>query len=289
MTFSPDKSLLAVGLLNGHIELWQVSDSSLINTLEGHTGAITSLDFGPDGETVVSGSVDTTIRLWQVRDGEELITLEEHTEPISQVRFSPDGTTLASASWDTTVRLWQVSDGEVLYTLDHFPHQVTDVAFAPDGNTLISTAGDLLRLWQVSDGSVVGTPIEAHAGAITSVSFAPDGQAFITSSDDRTVRIWQTDTGTLLNTFEIGVPIRNTAIIANSSIVAVDVGYVQLWWISTGEQLESVTGRGMTFSADKRHLATVNFNQDTQFYSSIQLWQMPVLADDAPQVNGASS
>jgi WD40 repeat protein len=66
VAFSPDRQLPASGSADNTIRLWQVADGKLLQTLEGHTGAVPSIAFSPGGKLLISGSSDGTIRLWGV-------------------------------------------------------------------------------------------------------------------------------------------------------------------------------------------------------------------------------
>ena len=64
LAFSPDDIVLAAGLRNGGIELFDLTTGEKINTLNGHTAIVGTLVFSPDGKTLVSTGQDGTILVW---------------------------------------------------------------------------------------------------------------------------------------------------------------------------------------------------------------------------------
>jgi len=110
VTFSPeDKSLLAFGLNDGRIYIWDLSPDDAIHGLFGHGGQVHSVAFSPDGSLLASGSNDDTIKIWDVFTGQMLRTLSGHSESVLSVVFSPDGSLLASGSNDGSVRFWNLA------------------------------------------------------------------------------------------------------------------------------------------------------------------------------------
>ncbi len=70
LAFSPDNTVLILGLISGGIQLRDVTTGKVLNTLDGHTGSPVAFSFSPDGKTLVSAADDGTILLW---DWEEVL------------------------------------------------------------------------------------------------------------------------------------------------------------------------------------------------------------------------
>ncbi|HXV99314.1 MAG TPA: WD40 repeat domain-containing protein, partial [Anaerolineae bacterium] len=219
MAFSADGQLLAAGLANKTVLLWQVADRKLMHTLSAPAQNVKNLAFSPDGRLLAVGSTNQ-VTLWQVT---ECVSLSpECREPLrmltgppgvllKNITFSPDGALLAAGAWNNdAVQLWQVGGcatpseacGAPLSPLQGPAGTALSVAFSPQDDLLaVGTASGAVRLWQVSTGSVVGA-LEGHTAGVNSLAFSADGARLVSGSADGTVRLWQISTGALLHTFE---------------------------------------------------------------------------------------
>jgi WD40 repeat protein len=92
--------------------------NACLQTLEGHSGSVSSVAFSHDSTRLASASDDRAVKIWDAGSGECLQTLEGHSGWVRSVAFSHDSTRLASASSDRTVKIWDAGSGKCLQTLN---------------------------------------------------------------------------------------------------------------------------------------------------------------------------
>ena len=227
VAFSPDGNTIAGWGGSSTVRLWDMDTGELRHTLE-HRSTITDVVFSPDGYTIATGSLD--VRLWDAETGRLRDILTGHTDYVNSVAFSPDGYTIASGSRDATVGLWDVETGEHYNPLIGHTDSVNSVAFSPDGNTIASGSSDgTVRLWGADGGELTLT---GHTYGVEVVAFSPDGTTLASSGGyyDRTVRLWDAETGQHLQTLTghtYGV--EGVAFSPDGTTLASSDGTVLLW------------------------------------------------------------
>ncbi|CAO3565254.1 unnamed protein product [Mortierella alpina] len=193
--YSPDGKVLATGLGNGTISLYNTATWEKTCEMSGHTGDVYSAVFSPSGQLIASGSRDSTVRLWDAQTGEPGAILSGHTDMVNSVVFSPSGQQIASGSYDQTVRLWDAQTGAPGAILRGHTGHILSVAFSPSGQQIVSSSYDnMVRLWDARTGAP-GAILSGHTGYVFSVVFSPSGQQIASGSDDNTVRLWDAQTG----------------------------------------------------------------------------------------------
>jgi WD40 repeat protein/serine/threonine protein kinase len=197
-------------------------------------------------------------------------TLRGHTGTVNSVAYSPDGQFLASAA-DGTVRLWETGTGKILHTLKGGDSRlVLGVAFSPDGQRLASAGGSILQLWDVATCKELRSLKEDKIGGFTSVTFSPDGQHLATTSGDRTVRLWEVETGKEL--FSFGRRNDSARCVAISpdgrhlASASTRDGAVTLWEATTGKEIRTFRGHigsatSVAFSPDGELLASAGLDR----------------------------
>jgi len=167
-----------------------------------------------------------------------MLELLDHREVIRDLKFAPDGSMrLLSASRDGTLKVWDLQDdGNMGKTLRGISKWVYGCAWSPDAKT-ICMVGDTrsVSLYESKKYSMI-RKLDGHSHDVCSCDFSPDGALLVTASYDTQVIIWDPHTGAILKKLLHMHP-PPSPIFAGGANGA----YV----------------RGVTFSHDGRHLASV--------------------------------
>ena len=83
--------------------------------------------------------------------------------------------------------------------------------------------------------------LEGHSSSVNSVAFSHDSTR-LASSDDRTVKIWDTSSGECLQTLGIGKMLFNISIDTTNSFLHIDIGTIAINAPSASNVTPSVTG-----------------------------------------------
>jgi WD40 repeat protein len=205
LAWSPDGTMLGLGLWDGLLRLVRVADGQVVDIMGQHSAQVQNVAFSQDGRLVASCALED-VRLWQVSDGSLLRIWEIPGGGwIVGVTFSPDGTLVAAQrSSDGAVQLWRVADGALVRTFSgDWGLYFGGLAFSPDGAVLALATGSQVLVWTVADGSLLRTlelPVEDETDiAFTSISFSPDGSLLAAVAHGE-LQLWQVADGRLLQT-----------------------------------------------------------------------------------------
>ncbi|GAA5986790.1 hypothetical protein JCM11641_004792 [Rhodosporidiobolus odoratus] len=191
----------------------RVLDVGLVHTLV-HDSVVCCVRFSPDGKVLATGCNRNTT-LYDTKTGAKIAILFDENSGskadnyIRSVSFSPDGKYLATGSEDRIVRIWNLAHKRISQVFHGHKSEIYSLAFSPDGRRLVSGSGDkTARMWDLETGAAVFTltieditiaengPVDA---GVTSVVFSPDGKFLAAGSLDTVVRIWDAETGQLLD------------------------------------------------------------------------------------------
>ena len=263
------------------IVAWNLNSRQLIHSFE--TPASTfSTWLAPDG-THVATALGKTVTVWQVMDGQSVRELNA-AGTVMDAAWSPDGMMLATSCtekrWEQSdvkdvpiIELWQLPSGKHI-RLAGLTKRADFLAFDPNGSCLLG-ANQVERegrrvsqviLWDLPSGAI-RTQSLGPSTTLSGVAFSPDSKRIATTWRDRTVRVWDTVTGTELLRLALqeGINASRVAFSPNGKVLGVGTWNCELWR-ATGHHPVTIPVEGsVTFASFHPHLDKVLIGSMQEF------------------------
>lgn len=228
--WSPCGSKLASACKNGSINLWNPYTGKQIGkTMTGHKMWVTSLCWEPYHKNpeciyLASASKDCDIRIWDTKMAQTCHILSGHTKSVTCIKWGGNNL-IYSASQDRTVKVWRAYDGVLCRTLEGHAHWVNTLALNVDyilrtgpmklglnannpleyakmqyesvgEEKLVSGSDDFtLFLWKPEKDKKPIARMTGHQQLINDVKFAPNGCIIASASFDKSIKLWESNTG----------------------------------------------------------------------------------------------
>ena len=161
------------------------------------------------GHTIVICDQNGIVNTWDSEIGQEIGWFKPMMEEwdVPQVCFSWDGKRIVVGSQSSgDVYILDVRGGEMprsLYGTTYSSlYPISHLSFAPDGCQFASaTTNGLVHIWDASTGEHIRC-LSGHHDLMRSIVFTSDSRRLITGSWDKTVRLWQIESGEVLQSFD---------------------------------------------------------------------------------------
>lgn len=204
--------------------VWFADNGERLGTYRGHNGAVWTCDVSRDSSRLITGSADQTVKLWNVKTGSVLFTFQLDSTCRS-VEFSV-GDKLAVVTTDHFIELPSAihvkriatdpdeQSGESVLTIKGPVGRINRAVWGPLNKTIISGGEDsVLRIWDAETGKLLKESDEktGHTKGITSLVKSVDGSHFITGSLDKSAKLWDIRTLSLLKTYVSERPVNAVA------------------------------------------------------------------------------
>jgi len=104
---------------------------------------------------------------------------------------------------DNTIRILSLRDLTQKLVINAHKLSVFTLQYDPLTNMLISGSRDAhLKRWDPEQNYQLEKSVVAHTYAINSICLSPDGKFFVSASMDKTIKVWETETMTLLKVID---------------------------------------------------------------------------------------
>lgn len=141
LSFSPDGNLIAVGLDNGEVQIWDTNKGELFTSVHYHMYTTHALAFSPDRVLIASGASDQKAKIWILDTGLE-ISDQGNVVNVYDLAFSPNGRYLAISSAEVVIVVDTQTGQEAAryWDRDRATKNMFEVAFSSDGKKLASSS-----------------------------------------------------------------------------------------------------------------------------------------------------
>ncbi|KAF2359045.1 WD40 repeat [Trinorchestia longiramus] len=158
LSWIADGSVLGVGLSDGDIQLWDVSQENLIRTMTGHEARVATLAWS--STLLTSGARSGQIIHHDVRiPHHATVVINAHNQEVCGMSWNNDGRMLASGGNDNVVNIWDGRSPTALHRLSSHQAAVKAVAWCPWQSNVLGTGGGTadrtIRIWNANAGTCI--------------------------------------------------------------------------------------------------------------------------------------
>lgn len=194
------KGDLITGGLDGTIKLWDKDLNHQGTSVEEKVGVNSICTVG-DGSMAIACYQDAIIRFYNLSDMKETSMIEPGLLEAWTICLSPTDDVLVSGTHKGSVNVWSMQEGhEKVASLETNNKFILSTAFSKDLKLATAGIDGFVNIFDINTQQIIHK-IEAHALPIRSVVFSPDGNLFYTASDDKHVCVYDSISGTLINSF----------------------------------------------------------------------------------------
>jgi WD40 repeat protein/uncharacterized caspase-like protein len=298
LCFTADGRLVAAGIVNKKLKLWDVTAKQSERDLTATTQDYGMIKFSRDGR-LLAFSESYTIKFWDLAAGRELPSITVPNLGVFTqnggvyVGLSADGKKAATGGFGTPTLLWETETGKKLMAMEGRSNMAYSVAFSADGTQL--SAGGRTR-WDLRTGRglrITPAPSDKLFGLP-----APDGKRIaMFAPNNNAITILETTSGRQLQALTraaTGGGVDRVSFSPDGRLLAarylddqtsqtkttgwLPSSQVKIWDVTSGREVQTLTlatsPGEVGFTSDSRALITVGGQLSLSSTAEVALWDI---------------
>ncbi len=194
-----------VAVLGAQFNVWDVAKGIRTQQLAQDrlfAGGGTRVSFSRDDQRLVTTTSGGEISIWDVATGQEVKAFHGHNGRITGLAIRPDGLQIATGGWNGHIRFWNLDTEKQKRHLGKHRRTIMSLSLSPDDTRIASCSFGNIKLWNVNTGRLLSV-MEGHTDLVSFILFSPDATRVASASWDRTIRLWDAETGQQIHRFEV--------------------------------------------------------------------------------------
>lgn len=186
---------------NKQLRIWDANTGELLSTINSPANGLLNIAASPTGRYVMTCAEGKRVTLWDVEEPRLLLTTDSFTYKPSGIVFSLNEGYVAVYSnetqYDNQVQFFEVKTGVKIANYSTSGGPIANIAFSPDEKQLLINMfwHETAYIFETQSGDYLFNL--THDENMRKALYHPNNKNIITISQDQTVCIWSTDSGSL--------------------------------------------------------------------------------------------